>query len=466
MTRKRGILLTLSFLAVAAVGLAGGAGPRLAIAKPITNIQGESIADVTERVLPSVVSIAVKANRPAHMTPFGPGQMFNFGPSIPQSGLGSGVIVSADGYILTNNHVVDGAETIEVQLADGRDFKAKVVGTDPKTDVAVVRLEKKVKGLKPLAFGSSAKLRLGEVVLAIGNPMGVGQSVTMGIVSAKGRGGRGLVDYGDFIQTDAAINPGNSGGALVNMKGELVGINTAIMSRSGGSQGIGFAIPSDMAEPIMKMLIKSGRVTRGYLGVSIQQVNEDIVQTLKLKLPEEHGVLVTDVLDGTAADKAGLKRDDVVIAVNGDATPRAEQFRNLIASQGAGAVVTLDVIRNGTRLQIPVKLGKLPEERALVGKAPSGDKTNFGVQVAPVDGRARRQYDLPRDLSYGLVVTGVEPGSRADELGLRPGDVLLEVNRQKIRSASDFKKAYGASRDKLAVLLYRDGMTSYIVVTK
>jgi len=314
----------------------------------------------------------------------------------------------------------------------------------------------------------SSDSSLGEVVLAIGNPMGVGQSVTMGIVSAKGRGGIGLVDYADFIQTDAAINPGNSGGALVNMKGELVGINTAIVSRSGGSQGIGFAIPSDMAEPVMTMIIKNGKVTHGYLGVSIQEVDEDIVQTLKLKLPGGHGVLITDVLDGTVADKAGLQRDDVVIAVNGEATEHARQFRSVIASKGAGTVVTLDVIRNGTRLQIPVKLGKHPEERALIGKSPakSGSKTNFGAQVVPVDARAMRQYDLPRDLKYGLVVTGVEPDSQAEQLGLRPGDVILEVNRQKVRSAGDFKNAYAGSAHKLAMLLYRDGMTSYIVVTK
>ncbi|MBT8492260.1 MAG: Do family serine endopeptidase [Deltaproteobacteria bacterium] len=440
---------------------------QVALAQPLKNKRGESIADVTDKVLPSVVSIAVKGTTGVRRrtsgrygSPFG--DRFR---QIPKRGIGSGVIVSNKGFVLTNNHVVDGADKIQVKLADGRETTARVIGTDPKSDLAVLRLDKRLRGLKPLPLGNSSRLRLGEVVLAVGNPMGVGQSVTMGIVSAKGRGSMGLVDYGDFIQTDAAINPGNSGGALVNMNGELVGINTAILSRSGGYQGIGFAIPSDMAKPIMRMLIKNGKVTRGYLGVSIQPLTDELASSLKLDVPGNRGVLVSDVLGGSPARKAGLRRNDVVVTLDGKQIKRSERFRNLVAARGAGAVVTLGVIRGGKRVQLPVKLGKLPSERGVVSKRRA--KTDaLGVRLAAVNDQTRRRYDLPRDLRYGVVVTDVQPGSQADMLGVRKGDVILELNRKRIRSARNFKNAYDRAKSRIALLFWRDGMTSYIVVPK
>src|SRR5690606_31146613 len=283
---------------------------------PVLGKAGGAIADVAERALPSVVNISLtKVGRAGAPIPF---PVF-FGP--PQErieqGMGSGVIVSADGTILTNNHVVADAKEIKVTTYDRREFDAKVIGTDPKSDLAVIQIQGAPAGLTPIQFGDSSKLRLGEVVLAIGNPFGVGQTVTMGIVSATGRSRMGIVDYEDFIQTDAAINPGNSGGALVNMRGELVGINTAILSRSGGYQGIGFAIPADMARPIMKSLLDNGKVERGWLGVSIQDLTPELARGLGIGT--SRGVLVSGVIDGSPADKAGLERGDVVISLDGKA---------------------------------------------------------------------------------------------------------------------------------------------------
>ncbi len=456
-------------LALALIGATASTTTAVAEARPFHNARGESIADVTSRVLPSVVSIATKSVAKldqSAMRHFGRGQR-GFGQGVPRRGLGSGVIVSSEGYILTNNHVVDRAETIRVKLADGRETTATVVGTDPKSDLAVLRLKKNLKGLKPIPMGSSAKMRLGDVVLAIGNPMGVGQSVTMGIVSAKGRANMGIVDYEDFIQTDAAINPGNSGGALVNLNGELVGINTAILSRSGGNQGIGFAIPSDMARPIMRMLIKSGKVTRGYLGVSIQKVNDELAQALRLKVPGNRGVLVADVMGGTPAARAGLKRNDVVIRLNGKKMHETSGFRNAIATEGYGRIVNLEVVRNGHRLQIPVKLGKLPEDQGRIARrSKKSGKSSFGVHVTPVDRRSRNRWNLPNEIRSGVIIAEVRPGSRADTLGIKKGDVIIEVNRRTVSSANDFLRAYKAAKRKLALLVYRDGMTSYIIVTK
>ena len=322
-----------------------------------------SISDVAERVVDSVVNISTTqtvADGPFIFDPF------FADPSSPSFGapdtrkaqsLGSGVIVSADGKILTNAHVVRNADEIMVTLHDGTDHKAKVLGVDPKSDLAVLRVtDAKVK-LEPLAFADSSRLRLGEVVLAVGNPFGVGQAVTMGIVSATGRASVGIVDYEDFIQTDAAINPGNSGGALVNMKGELVGINTAILSRSGGYQGIGFAIPTNMAKPIMDMLIKDGKVSRGWLGVTLAPLDAQA----QARFGVASGVLVAQVGDGTPAAKAGLSAGDVITAVDGTGVKDVGKLRNAVAIKGAGKVTTLDIRRDGKPSQIKVTLGNLPE---------------------------------------------------------------------------------------------------------
>jgi len=355
------------FAAVAVVGLVGvGAAfqpPTLAHAGP--NLTDTSIPDVAERVVDSVVNISTQAATagPASWDPF-----FT-DPSSPYYGMeptarkqmskGSGVIVTAGGRILTNAHVVKGASQITVTLHDGNDFDAKVIGTDPKADLAVLQLEGKVPALRPLVFGDSTALRLGEVVLAIGDPFGVGKSVTMGIVSAKGRGGMGIEEYEDFIQTDAAINPGNSGGALVNLRGELVGINTAIASPNRGYAGIGFAIPTNMARPIMDMLIKDGKVARGYLGVNIVTVTKALAADQKLGAAR--GAVVAGVQDEGPADKAGLVEGDVITAINGTEVRTSDVLRNTIAMIRPGTTVDLEVVRRTAgKTVIKAKLGELP----------------------------------------------------------------------------------------------------------
>ena len=355
------------FAAVAVVGLVGvGAAfqpPTAAYAGP--NLTDTSIPDVAERVVDSVVNISTQAatTGPAAWDPF-----FT-DPSSPYYGMeptarkqmskGSGVIVTAGGRILTNAHVVKGASQITVTLHDGNDFDAKVIGTDPKADLAVLQLEGKVPVLRPLVFGDSTALRLGEVVLAVGDPFGVGKSVTMGIVSAKGRGGMGIEEYEDFIQTDAAINPGNSGGALVNLRGELVGINTAIASPNRGYAGIGFAIPTNMARPIMDMLIKDGKVARGYLGVNIVTVTKALAADQKLGAAR--GAVVAGVQDEGPADKAGLVEGDVITAINGTEVRTSDVLRNTIAMIRPGTTVDLEVVRRTAgKTVIKAKLGELP----------------------------------------------------------------------------------------------------------
>lgn len=424
-----------------------------------------SIADVTERVLPSVVNISLtKVSRVR--TPF-PVPFF-FGPEgggeQRQQGVGSGVIVSADGYILTNNHVVSQASEIKVTTSDTREFDASVVGTDPKSDLAVIKIKGKVTGLSPITFGDSSRLRLGDVVLAIGNPFGVGQTVTMGIVSAKGRAGLGL-DYEDFIQTDAAINPGNSGGALVNMLGELVGINTAILSRTGGNQGIGFAIPTGLARPIMESLKKDGRVVRGWLGVTIQDVDQEIAQAMKL--PVTSGVLISNVLAGGPAEKGGLRRGDVLTELDGTRLTSASQLRNRIASR-ANAKVNLELYRDAKVLKLAVTLGEMPDNEGLPG-SPATPQTGVfdGVTLEDIRPEHRRMFQIPGDLQKGVVVTAIDPASPAAKAGLRQGDVLMEVNKKPVDSLQTFRGLHDKLTSKLALLLVnRRGDIFYVPIRR
>jgi serine protease Do len=353
-------------IAFATIGLLGSP---IANAHPSLPTDG-SLSDTAERVVDSVVNISTEAE--VEVDPFFGGFFGNEGPQ-KQQGKGSGVIVTGSGRILTNAHVVRGADDITVTLQDGTELTAKVVGTDPRADLAVLQLEGKFPTLKPIPWADSSALRLGEVVLAIGDGMGVGKSVTMGIVSAKGRGLR-IADYEDFIQTDAAINPGNSGGALVNLKGELVGINTAIASRSGGYQGIGFAIPTNMAKPIMEMLMKDGKVSRGYLGIGIATVNRAIAK--EYKLLAQSGVLVANVEDGGPASKAGLVVGDVVTSINGTGVRTGDTLRNTIALIKPGTQVALDVThRDGKSETMKVKLAELPDEaQQQQGRTPARKK--------------------------------------------------------------------------------------------
>lgn len=310
----------------------------------VPGARGNVVSDVAEACIDSVVHISTSTG--SRRSPIG-------------SGLGSGVIIDPKGVILTNNHVVENARSILVTLNDGRKFDARVKGVDPKSDLAVIELEGNPRGLKSLKFGDSASLRLGEYVLAIGNPFGLSGSVTMGIVSAKGRANVGIVDYEDFIQTDAAINPGNSGGALVNLRGELVGINTAILSRSGGYQGIGFSIPSNMAKPIMESLVNDGRVRRGWLGISIEDVTPKIATELGMR--DAKGVLVRSVQANSPAARAGLRRGDVVLKIKQEEVNSSTRLRNIVALEGAGASVTFTIFRDGATKALRIQLGELPE---------------------------------------------------------------------------------------------------------
>jgi len=371
------------YVAAAVVGLVGAgaalrSGATPAHATPSVLTDG-AIPDVAERVVDSVVNIstshAVEASPasfdPFFSDPFSPG----FGDPGDRKAMskGSGVIVTASGRILTNAHVVKDADDIRVTLQDGNDYDAKVVGVDPKADLAVIQLKGNVPTLKPLTFADSSALRLGDVVLAVGDPFGVGKSVTMGIVSAKGRGGMGIEEYEDFIQTDAAINPGNSGGALVNLRGELVGINTAIASKSGGYAGIGFAIPTNMARPIMEQLIANGKVSRGYLGVSIGTVTPVIAK--ELSLPAQHGALVRNIDPAGPAARSGLAEGDVVIGLNGTEIKTSDVLRNTIAMIKPGTTVELQLVRkDGSKGAIKARLGELPADSVVPARQLRGQR--------------------------------------------------------------------------------------------
>ena len=358
--------------------------------------------------------------------------------------LGSGVIISADGYILTANHVVEGADEIKVALANsGQEFTAKVIGADAPTDVAVLKISGK--DLPTITMADSDKLEVGDVVLAIGNPFGVGQTVTMGIVSATGRTSLGINQYEDFIQTDAAINPGNSGGALVDAEGRLVGINTAIFSESGGYQGVGFAIPADLARSVMERLIKFGKVTRGYLGVDIQSLTPELAQ--EFNLPDQSGALVTDIEPSTPAAKAGLQNGDVIREMDGKKITDSQQLRLMISQSAPGTKVTLRILRgeNGKKpaeQTVTAVLGTLPGQGNAKGQnAPEQEKeSNYdsldGVEVGDIDSGARQQFGIPSSVR-GAVVTSVDENSNSAEAGLREGDVIQEINHQAVHSADD-----------------------------
>jgi serine protease Do len=437
----------------------------------------DDLPDVIDRALPSVVGIStqmsVEGRQPSHPffddfpLPFEPGPS-DQRPGIRQ-GMGSGVIITQDGHILTNNHVVEGAETIRVSINAGRDFDAEVVGTDPQSDLAVIQIKNPPDELNPLPFAQMDNVELGESVVAIGSPFGLSSTVTLGIVSAKGRQNIGINDYEDFIQTDAAINPGNSGGPLVNMSGEIVGINTAILSRSGGYQGIGFAIPAKMAQSIAQSLIESGEVTRGWLGVAIQTVTPELAEALDV--PEDtEGVIVSDVQPDSPAASAGVQRGDVIVSVDDNPVEEASSLRNRVALRQPGETVELEVIRDGDTQTLSVELGAIPGEAdqpSVPGtdRQPEQDQLE-GMKLAPITPEYRQQFRIPGEVDRGLVVAGLQPASPAAAMGLRPGDVILEVNRQKVGSIQDFSQAYEQTKDRVLFLIYRDGSTLFLAATK
>jgi serine protease Do len=436
---------------------------------PVQDRNGDvAIPDVVERVVPAVVSIY--SSREARLEePF----LFPFPPGTPprgrEQGMGSGVIVAPDGLILTNNHVVDRASDVRVVLSDRREFKATVVGTDPKSDLALLRVD--ARELPPLPFGDSSKVRVGETVLAVGNPLGVGQTVSKGIVSAKGRANVGIVDYEDFLQTDAAINPGNSGGALVNLKGELIGINTAIATRTGGFQGIGFAIPSNMAREVMTLLLKDGKVSRGQMGVLVQDMTPALARAME-GAPEQ-GVLVSEVQEGSPAEKAGLRRGDVLVRVDGESVTTASQLRNKVALRGAGAEVKLQAWRDGKTREFTVRLRKSDEPSAEARRAPRSDPEADegsdsglpGVSVTPATPRVLRRLGLPES-AEGVVVSGLDPARVSPWVGLREGDLIVEANRSPVRSPEELRKAVRASKSPVLLTLRRAGGTVFVAVPK
>jgi len=442
----------------------------LAATKLITVANGHDLQSQVKttatKVIPAVVSIAstVMVRDQAFSDDALPFGLFKEPPARRQYGQGSGVIVSSDGYIVTNNHVVSEALDVEVVLADRRQYKGKVVATDPKTDVAVVKIN--ATNLPAATWGDSSNLAVGDFVLAIGNPLGLSRTVTFGIVSAVGRADIGVADFEDFIQTDAPINPGNSGGALVNINGELVGINTAIASPTGGSVGVGFAIPSNMARAAMQSLIKTGRVVRGFLGASTQDVSPQLGKIFRL--PDVKGAIVTDVQAKGSAERAGLKRGDVVVRFDSRDVMDSGQLRNLVAQASIGSKHRLELIRDGKSYVAELVVQEAPRERAKKGQAPSTTAATAhplsGVVFDDITQPLARQLDLP--LTSGVVVTDIEEGSLAESSGLQPGDVVLELNRQPVANFSTFQRLADPLKptDLALLLINRQGNVLYVPV--
>jgi serine protease Do len=381
-------------------------------------------------------------------------------PQEKEQGLGSGVIVGTNGYILTNNHVVDGATDIKVSLRDKREFTAKVVGRDPKTDVAVLKID--ADHLPAIPLGDSSKVQVGDLAFAIGDPFGLGQTVTMGIVSATGRANLGIEDYEDFIQTDAAINPGNSGGALIDGRGQLIGINTAILSHSGGNQGVGFAIPINLVKRVMDQIVDHGHVVRGFLGATIQDVTPTMAKALGLN--EAGGVLIGDVTAKGPAAQAGLKAGDVVLKLNGETVADSAALRLHISETDPGTTVPLTVRRGSNTLDLNVKLGELPADHEKTADGSTENDGLEGLQVEPLSPAARQQLHLG-DEAQGVVISQVDPNSAAADAGIRSGDLVVEVNHQSVNTVSDFEQAMRNTESKAILLrVVRDGTGLFIAI--
>ncbi len=457
---------------------------------------GNIFAEVAEAASPAVVSIQVSREVEAPQMQEGfpeglPDDLFEFffGPrgfgrrqpqprgrtprgfQMPREapmGQGSGFIIDPSGYIVTNNHVVgdfkDGK--ITVKLSDGREFEAKLIGSDPKTDVALIKVE--TNGLPSLRLGDSDVIKVGEWVLAIGNPFGLTHTVTAGIVSARGRGNVGIVDYADFIQTDAAINPGNSGGPLINLDGEVVGMNTAIFSRSGGSMGIGFAIPVNMIQYVETQLRESGTVTRGQLGVVIQSLTQELADSFGVE--ESKGILVGQVMPGMAAEKAGIEQGDIILELNGKPVGDLNSFRSRIANTAPGTAVTLVVLRDGKRLEKTATIGELDEEAVVAASAtdaggPAKVEQGIGITVQNLTD------DVAAELGYeneqGVIVSSVEPDGPAAMANIEPGNLIQEVNRSKVTNINEFQQAMErASKKETVLLLVSDGQFARYVALR
>ena len=434
----------------------------------------ESYAPVVDRITPAVVTIRSERRATRVTSPFGGNPLLRefFGdqfqrpePPRREGGLGSGVIVRPDGYVLTNHHVVDEAEKVRVELTDGRTFDAKVVGSDAPSDLAVLKIEGS--NLQTVPLGDSDAVRVGDVALAIGNPLGVGQTVTMGIISAKGRAtGLGDGSFEDFIQTDAPINQGNSGGALVSTTGQLIGINSQILTPSGGNIGIGFAIPANMAKNVMTQLIEHGQVHRGMIGVTIQPVTSDIASSLGLS--QVRGALVNSVTPGSPAEKAGIRRGDVITAVNGSAIKDSNDLRNDVAQMAPGSTVKLTVVRDGKEQSLDVTLAErkaAETERDDEEGGANGERSGaFGMAVEPLTRERARELGI--QASSGVLVADVQPGGRAADAGLRPGDVIIEVDRRPVSNPEALRAALNDGTKPALVLVQRGPATVYMTLDR
>jgi serine protease Do len=431
---------------------------------------GQATAELVGAVRPAVVNISITktVKTQGGTNPFLDDPLFRrfFGDQFrapkerKSANLGSGVIVDPTGYILTANHVIQGADEIKVTLSDKREFKGKIVGSDAMTDIGIIKID--ADSLPTIKWGDSDALRVGETVLAIGSPYGLSQTVTMGIVSAVGRANVGIADYEDFIQTDAAINPGNSGGALVNVKGELVGINTAIFSTSGGYQGIGFAVPTNMAKTVMDSLRTKGKVTRGWLGVTIQNLTPDLAKQFNLK--EEKGVLIGDVVEGGPAEKAGLQRGDVIVEFDGKKIEEPTQLRNIVANTTPNKEIKLKIIRENTTEIKTATISELPADMQKSSKAEYNNLLN-GVSVQELTLEMSQKLKLPKKLK-GVIVSDVDDDSPAASMLLQ-GDVIQEVNRQKITNVTEYEKVVSRIKpgNDILILVFRGGSSLFITLS-
>jgi serine protease Do len=443
-----------------------------------------SFAPVVKRVAPSVVNVFTTKtvrNQYPEMMPFPDDPFFRrffgepFGGEQPrrqprkfkERSLGSGVIVSKDGYILTNNHVVDGADEVKVSLAkDKKEYSAKIAGRDPKTDIAILKID--AKDLPFVTFADSDKIEVGDVVLALGNPFGIGQTVTMGIVSAVGRGGMGIEAYEDFIQTDAAINPGNSGGALIDAEGRLIGINTAILSRSGGNQGVGFAVPVNLARNVMEQIIDKGKVVRGFLGVSLQDLTPALAK--EFNVPDNaNGALVGEVIEKSAAAEAGLKSGDVIVELNGTSVKDSRNLKLMVGRLAPGDKATVKVLRDGKEKTFTLTLKETPDQKLASDNSRSDENDSDalnGVAVGDIDSAARSQFNLAENVK-GALITGVDPNSASYEAGLRPGDVIQEIDHKPVTNAEEAVSISKHVKAKqVLVRVWGHGGSRYVVVNE
>ena len=481
---RRGVLLLIGY-GILGTGLLAPTPGHAAL--PSAFVEGFS--EIVEKVGPAVVNVAVTGGggsaRQLPPGPFGgppgggppgggspPGRPP--GPGGPGMSAGSGVVIDSRGYILTNNHVVEDASDINVTFNDGRELPATVVGTDPKTDLAVIKVKIENEQLPAIPWGTYDTLRVGDVVLALGSPFGLKSSVSLGIISALGRGSVGITEYEDFIQTDAAINPGNSGGALVNMKGELIGINTAIFSRTGGSEGVGFAIAVSIAKDIASSLIESGKVVRGWMGVAIQELTPALAQSFQLPEGQQGGVLISEVHQDGPSAKAGLQRGDIILEYGQEVVKDVNHLRNIVARTKVGKQKEIKVLREGKETTLNLILGERPSDQVLAKAEPPGEKPPAmeklnnvlaGLMVEAISADNRNQFGIPENAT-GVVVSKVESGSAVEAAGIQPGDLIQEVSRSTVKNLDEYQQiASKIGKEELVVLLVnRRGNNLFVAV--